>query len=103
MENSKGGSLELISGSVALTEVGAHPKWRLRAGQGSYVAVFERSGKFPVTLKFNATVRQGGGWNSVNFRVANSALQPLVLHKEACQTCVDMCQTRDNMCRARDK
>jgi hypothetical protein len=79
VENSKGGSLELISGNVALTELGAHPKWRLRAEQGRYVAVFERSGKFPIALKFSAAVRQGGGWNSVNFHVATSALQPLVL------------------------
>jgi hypothetical protein len=79
VETSKGGTLELISGNVALTEVGEHPKWKLRAEQGRYVAVFERSGKFPLTLKFNAAVRQSGGWNSVNFRVAPSALQPLVL------------------------
>jgi len=79
VQNSKGGSLELISGNVALTEVGAHPKWQLRAEQGRYVAVFERRGKFPITLKFNAAVRQSGGWNNVNFRVAPSALQPLTL------------------------
>src|SRR5262249_50314677 len=79
VENSKGGSLELISGNVALTEVGEHPKWRLRAEQGRYVAVYERGGKFPITLKFNAAVCQGGGWNSVIFRVAPSTLQPLVL------------------------
>src|SRR5882672_10235790 len=79
VESSKGGSLELISGNVALTEVGAHPKWRLRAEQGRYVAVFERGGKFPITLRFSAAVRQGGGWNSVNFHVATSALQPLSL------------------------
>ena len=33
VENAKGGSLELISGSVALTEVGAHPRWRRRVLQ----------------------------------------------------------------------
>ena len=79
VENSKGGSIELISGNVALTELGAHPRWKLRADQGRYVAVFERSGKFPIALKLSAAVRQAGGWKSVNFRVAQSALQPLVL------------------------
>src|SRR5213592_2791625 len=79
VENSKGGSVELISGNVALTELGAQPKWRLRAEQGRYVAVFERSGKFPVSLKFSVAVRQAGGWYSVHFGVAPSALQPLVL------------------------
>jgi hypothetical protein len=77
--SSKGGSLELISGNVALTEVGAHPKWRLRAEERRYVAVFERSGKFPISLKFSAAVRQSSGWNSVSFRVAPSTLQPLTL------------------------
>ena len=28
VENRKGGSLELLSGAVALTELSAHPKWR---------------------------------------------------------------------------
>jgi hypothetical protein len=79
VDNSKGGSLELISGNVALTEVGEHPRWKLQAEQGRYVAVFERSGRFPITLKFSAAVRQGSGWNSVNFRVAPSTLQPLML------------------------
>jgi hypothetical protein len=86
VENSKGGSLELISGGVALTELGAHPKWRLRAEQGRYVAVFERGGRFLIALKFNAAVRQVGGWNSVNFRVANSPLQPLTLSGLAADT-----------------
>jgi hypothetical protein len=79
VESSKGGSLELVSGNVALTEVGPHPKWQLRAGQGRYVAVFERGGKYPVTLKFNAALRQSNGWNTVDFRVAPSAVQPIAL------------------------
>src|SRR5688572_8225389 len=79
VENSKGGSIELITGNVALTEMGPHPKWQLRAEQGRYVAVFERSGKFPITLKFNAAVRQSSGWNTLDFRVAPSVLQPIAL------------------------
>src|SRR2546422_1307067 len=47
VEDSKGGSLELISGNVALTEVGSHPKWRLRPDQNRYIAVFDRRGKYP--------------------------------------------------------
>src|SRR5688572_24702906 len=66
VEDSKGGSLELLSGALALTEVGPHPKWELRAEQGRYVAVFERKGKYPITLKFNAGVKQNGGWNTVD-------------------------------------
>ncbi|NOS72756.1 MAG: hypothetical protein HOP33_22880, partial [Verrucomicrobia bacterium] len=86
VENSKGGSLELLSGTLALTEVGAHPKWELRAEQGRYVAVFDRSGKFPITLKFNAAVKQSGGWSMVDFRVAQSAVQSVTLQGLAADT-----------------
>jgi hypothetical protein len=79
VENSKGGSLELLAGRLALTEVGPHPKWRLRAEQARYVAVFERSGKFPIQIKFTAGVKQGGNWNAVDFRVAPGEVQPIVL------------------------
>src|ERR1044071_1328018 len=34
VESPKGGSLELLSGAVALTELGAHPKWRVDARDG---------------------------------------------------------------------
>src|SRR5579871_2342533 len=33
VENSKGGTIDLLSGAVALTEIGPHPKWRVVAGQ----------------------------------------------------------------------
>lgn len=79
VENPKGGTLELLSGLVALTEVGAHPKWELRAEQGRYVAVFERSGTYPIQLKFTAAVRKSDGWHGVDFRVASSTLQPVTL------------------------
>jgi hypothetical protein len=86
VESSKGGSLELLSGALALTEVGPHPQWELRAEQGRYLAVFARGGKFPITLKFNAAVKQNAGWNAVDFRVAQSALQPVVLQGLAADT-----------------
>src|ERR1051325_9528702 len=79
VESSKGGWLDLLSGALALTEVGAHPKWQLRAEQGRYVAVFERGGKFPVQIKFTAAVKQSGNWNAVDFRVAPGAVQPITL------------------------
>lgn len=86
VENSKGGSLELLSGAMALTELGAHPKWNLRAENGRYIAEFERRGKFPITLKFNAAVRQNAEWNTVDFRVAPSAVQPIELRGLAADT-----------------
>lgn len=75
----KGGSLDLISGVVALTEVGPHKGWRLRAEPERHVATFERSGKYPFTLKFDAAVRRADGWSTVEFRVAPCAVQPVVL------------------------
>jgi len=79
VENSKGGSLELLSGTVALTGVNPNPKWRVQVEQGRFVLTFDRSGDFPIQIKFNAAVRQSDGWNSVDFRVAPSTLQPITL------------------------
>jgi hypothetical protein len=80
VENHEGGTLDLLSGAVALTEVGPHPKWQLRAGQDRFTIAFDRAGRFPIQLKFDAAVRRTENWNAVEFRVAPSALQPIVLH-----------------------
>ena len=80
VENSKGGSLELLAGPVALTAIGAHPNWQMRAERKSISSLtFDRSGVFPIQIKFNAAVGQNDGWNAVDFRVAPSILQPIVL------------------------
>lgn len=79
VENSKGGSLELLSGTVALTSVNTNPKWRVRVEQGRFVLTFDRSGTFPIQIKFDAAVRQSDGWSAVDFRIAPSALQPVTL------------------------
>src|SRR5439155_21994460 len=86
VENRKGGSLELLSGAVALTELSAHPKWRIRVDQNRFVLSFDRGGEFPIQLKFRAAVGQSEGWKRVDFRVAPSALQPVVLHGLAADT-----------------
>lgn len=86
VESANGGTLELLSGAVALTELSSNPKWQLRAEQGRYVAGFERSGKYPITLKFAAAVKQQAGWKSVDFRVASSALRPVELRGVAADT-----------------
>jgi hypothetical protein len=79
VENPKGGSLDLLSGAVALTEVSPHPKWRINAEQNRFSLSFDRDGRFPIQIKFNAAVRQNEGWKAVDFRVAPSALQPILL------------------------
>src|SRR5882672_2312523 len=86
VENPKGGSLEILSGTVALTEVGPHPKWRIRPEQNRFILLFERGGHFPLQLKFKAAVRDHDGWKSVEFHVPPSALQRVVLHGLAADT-----------------
>ena len=86
VENSKGGSLDLLSGPVALTELGAHPRWKISAEQNRYVLMFDRSGEFPIQLKFNAAVRAGDDWNTVEFEVAPGPLQQIVLQGLAADT-----------------
>ncbi len=86
VENRKGGSLELLSGTVALAELDAHPKWRVRVDQNRFVLSFDRGGEFPIRLRFSAAVRQSDGWKAVDFRVAPSALQPVVLQGLAADT-----------------
>jgi hypothetical protein len=79
VENSKGGSLDLLAGTVALTEAATNPQWRIRAQQGRFLAVFDHGGKFPIKIKFNAAVRHNEPWKAVEFHVAPSVLQPIVL------------------------
>src|SRR5277367_2719669 len=79
VENPSGGALELLAGPVALTAIGAHPNWQLQASDNKFIATFDRSGVFPIQIKFNAAVGKIDGWSAVDFRVAPSILQPIVL------------------------
>jgi len=79
VENAKGGSLDLLSGAVALTDAPTQPQMRIRVQQNRFVAVFDHGGKFPIKVKFNAAVRQNEPWKAVEFHVAPSVLQPIVL------------------------
>ena len=86
VENPRGGSLDLLSGPVALTAFEPHPREHIRAGQNQFSLTFDHGGEFPVQVKFSAMVRQTGGWNNVDFRVAPSVLQPIVLRGLAADT-----------------
>jgi len=79
VEDAKGDSLALLSGPVALTSLDARQKWQMEAGQNGFMAKFDRGGTFPIEVHFNAAVTQSNGWKAVDFRVATSALQPVVL------------------------
>ncbi len=87
--NPNGGSIALLSGGVALTELPKHPDWRVGASTGKYVLHFDKPGEYPLTFKFSAAVRQSGPWSAVDFRIATSALQPVVLQGLAADTQFD--------------
>lgn len=86
VKNPRGGSIALLSGGVALAELERNADWRVRFTNDQFVLTFDKPGEFPVRLKFNAAVRQSGGWNKVDFRVAPSALQPITLAGLAADT-----------------
>jgi hypothetical protein len=79
VKNPQGASLPLLSGGVALTEFERQPGWRLRSEQDRLVLVFDGPGDFPIQFKFNAAVRHNETWNAIDFHVAPSVLQPIVL------------------------
>lgn len=79
VRNPKGDSLDLISGNVALTELDRNAKWRMKFENGRFIAVFDEPGDYPIRIRFHAAVRHADTWNSIDFRVAPSALQSLTL------------------------
>ncbi|MBI2926336.1 MAG: hypothetical protein HYY24_11620 [Verrucomicrobia bacterium] len=79
VKNPKGGTLELLSGRYALTEIDPHPDWKLRFQEGRLRLVFERAGEYPIRLRFHAAIRRTNDWNELDFTVARAALQPLAL------------------------
>jgi hypothetical protein len=86
VDDPKGGVLELLSGPVALTSLGAQQKWHMDADQNRFIARFEHGGTFPIEVHFNAAVTKSNDWQAVNFHVATSALQPVVLQGLAADT-----------------
>ena len=86
VKHPKGGSMELLSGGAALTELAAGAGWHAKLERGRYVLVFDKPGQFPLELKFNALVRAAEGWNTVDFRLAPSVLQPVVFQGLAADT-----------------
>lgn len=86
VNNPRGASFTLLAGGVALSEMERHPDWRLRFVNGNFMAVFDKPGDYPVKLRFHAAVKPANGWNNVDFRVASSPLQPVVLRGVAPDT-----------------
>jgi hypothetical protein len=81
-----GRSVIFLSGGVALAELESNPDWRVRYSNGNFVLVFDKPGEFPLRIRFNAAMRQAGGWNTVDFRVAPATLQPVSFQGLAADT-----------------
>jgi hypothetical protein len=79
VEDAHGGSLQLVSKPVALTSLDPRQKWNMAVDQNGFIAKFDRKGTFPIEVHFNAPVASSNDWSAVNFHVATSALQPVVL------------------------
>src|SRR5581483_11803463 len=79
VDGAKGGTLDLLAGPVALTEVGTHPHWDVGVEGNKFVLKFDHGGDFAVQVKFSAAVQQNNGWNALRFQVAPATLQPIVL------------------------
>jgi hypothetical protein len=86
VDNARGGTLDLLSGPVALTAIDPNPKVHLRVAGDHYVLSFDHRGEFPIHIQFSAAVHQADGWSGVDFRVAPGVLQPVVLHGLAADT-----------------
>ncbi len=54
--------------------------------QGRFIARFDRRGTYPVEVHFNAAVSRSNDWRAVDFSVAPSAVQPVVLQGLAADT-----------------
>ena len=86
VDNPHGGTLDVLSGRVALTAVEPHAQVHMRVAGDHYVLAFDHRGEFPIRIQFNAAVVQAEGWSAVGFRVAPGVLQSVVLRGLAADT-----------------
>lgn len=86
VKNPKGGTLQILSGDLALAELERSADWRLQLDNGRYVMVFDKPGEYPLRIKFNAGVKESAGWSSVDFKVASAALQSVAFQGLAADT-----------------
>jgi hypothetical protein len=79
VKNSRGGRLALLSGGAALTTLQLPAEVRLGFENDQVIAQFPKPGAYPIELGFDAAVRSTNGWQTTDFAVAPSALQPLTI------------------------
>jgi hypothetical protein len=86
VKHPEGARLELLTGGAALTGFTTGPNARIRLEGGRFVLVCDQPGEFPIEVQFDASVRRSNEWNAIQFRVAPSTLQPIVLQGLAADT-----------------
>lgn len=86
VSDSNGGSLELLTGPVALTALDPRRKWNVAVDKNHFIATFDHAGTYPIEVHFNAAVVQNNDWSTVIFRVAPGIVQPVVLQGLAADT-----------------
>lgn len=79
VQDPRGGSIALLSGDVALSDLQASTNSRIHWRNGGFVLDFNQAGDFPVHLRFNAAVIQSNDWSRIRFRIAPASLQPVSL------------------------
>ncbi len=79
VRNPKGGTLDLLSGRVGLTELQSGENWRVKFENGRFVLGFDAPGDYPIQVRFRAAVQQSDGWRRLDFQVAPSTLLPILL------------------------
>lgn len=81
----QGGSIKLISGHLALQSYPHGAPYNLelvrsRSGETHYSLQFDKTGDFPVEMKFAARLSDSQGWAGLDLRVPNGAVVPVTLN-----------------------
>ncbi len=76
---SKGGRLELLSGAVAMTDLGDRMGYGVEWVDGRYELVFEKPGDYPIAVGFDTVVTENQGVRRVEFGLVGSTLRPIEL------------------------
>jgi hypothetical protein len=84
----EGGTLDLLSGAVALTDYREHEHAQMEFVDGRYRVKFAANGVYPIELEFNAQVGSRDGWNTVSFAPAAAPLRPVTVSGFSMETTV---------------
>ncbi|MGB0578858.1 MAG: hypothetical protein ACPGVU_04060 [Limisphaerales bacterium] len=75
----EGGTLNVLSGSVALTGYQEEESAKLEYILGNYRMKFATNGEFPVVLEFNAQISDSNNWKNIAFAPASAPLREVTI------------------------